>query len=96
MTALGIPRTESPIAASILALLQGIERHGPDAPASIAFRTALRKKGQEAQAAGGSEALDLPQRDVATADPSRAEARAAVLAAAWSDLLPGSAGWVER
>lgn len=82
------PFARVPPVASVLTLLAGIERHGPSAPASIAFRAALRRKGQEAQAAGGSEALDLLQHDVATADPGRAEARVAILGAAWSGL-PG-------
>ena len=53
--------------ASILALVESIERRGADAPAIRAFRNAL----------------------TAAADPRRAAARAAILAAAW----PGLMGW---
>ena len=73
-------------AASILALLQAIERHGPDAPAAIAFRAALARKAREAHAAGGPRVLDELQREIAMADPERAAARAGILAAAWSGL----------
>ena len=72
--------------ASILALVGSIERHGPDAPAALAFRAALIRKGREAHAAGGPATLDAIQREITTADPKRANARAALLAAAWSGI----------
>ncbi|MCJ2053439.1 hypothetical protein [Methylobacterium sp. J-070] len=46
------PTSRGPIAAEILALLVSIERHGPYAPAVAAFKSALRRKGIEADAAG--------------------------------------------
>ncbi|GJE14899.1 hypothetical protein [Methylobacterium longum] len=73
-------------AASILALVESIERHGSDAPAAIAFRTALTRKGREAHLAGGSATLDAIQREIVTADPRRAVARTTILAAAWSGI----------
>lgn len=73
-------------AASILALVESIERHGAYAPAAIAFRAALIRKGREAHATGGSATLDAIQREITTADPRRAAARAAILAAAWSGI----------
>ena len=77
----------TPSAASVLALVRSIERHRPDAPAAIAFRTALARKGREAHAVGGAQALDALQREIATAEPERAETRAAILTAAWSGLM---------
>ena len=46
------PTSRGPIAAEILALLVSIERHGPYAPAVAAFKSALRRKDIEADAAG--------------------------------------------
>ena len=77
--------------ASILALVESIERRGDDAPAILAFRNALTRKGREAHAAGGPATLDAIQREIAAADPRRAAARAAILAAAWAGLM----GWNE-
>lgn len=84
------PVTVTP--AAVLTLLDGIERHGPNAPAAIAFRSALRRKGAEADAAGGLPAVDSLMRAVADADPDRADARTALCRAAWADLLPGPGG----
>ena len=78
--------------ASILALMESIKRRGDDAPAILAFRNALTRKGCEAHAAGGFATLDAIQREIAAADPKRAAARAAILAAAWVDFLPSSGG----
>lgn len=78
--------------AAVLTLLDGIERHGPNAPAAIAFRSALRRKGTEADALGGLSAVDTLLRAVADADPTRADARTALCRAAWADLLPGPGG----
>ncbi|GJE14268.1 hypothetical protein [Methylobacterium longum] len=76
--------------ASILALVESIERRGDDALAAFAFQSALTRKGREAHAAGGSATLDAIRREIAAADPKRATVRAEILAAAWADLLPGS------
>ncbi|WP_267427663.1 hypothetical protein [Methylobacterium sp. GC_Met_2] len=81
-----------PTAAEILALLASIERHGPTAPAAMAFRSALRRKGIEADHAGGLRALDDLMDAVAVAGPTRADARLAILRAAWGELLPGPGG----
>lgn len=68
--------------------IAGIERHDPGAPASVAFRSALARKGREIAAAGGPVALaDMPAR-VRAADAPRADARETVVAAAWAGL-PG-------
>lgn len=73
-------------AASILALVETIERRGADTPAALAFQSALIREGREAHAAGGSATLDAIQSEITTADPKRAHARAAILAAAWSGI----------
>jgi hypothetical protein len=78
--------------ASILALVESIERRGDDATAALAFQSALTRKGREAHAAGGSATLDAIRREIAAADPKRANVRAAILAAAWADLLPFPSG----
>ena len=78
--------------ASILALVESIERRGDDATAALAFQSALTRKGREAHAAGGFATLDAIQREIAAADPKRAAARASILVAAWADLLPSPGG----
>ena len=75
-------------AASILALVESIERRGDDATAALAFQSALTRKGRGVHAAGGPATLDAIRREITAADPKRAAARASILAAAWSDLLP--------
>ena len=79
-----------PPAASVLALVQAIERHGSNAPAALAFRSALRRAGMEADAVGGYQALDELLFAVTDADPERADARMLIIRAAWEGLLPGS------
>lgn len=81
-----------PIAAEILALLASIERLGPNVPAVQAFKSVLRRKGVEADAAGGLAALEALGDAVAVASPTRAEARLDILLAAWGELLPGPGG----
>ena len=83
---------EAVTAASIITLVQSIERHGPNAPAAAAFRSALRRKGIEADHAGGLRALDALMDATAADDPNRADARTAILRAAWAELLPGPGG----
>ncbi|MCJ2132686.1 hypothetical protein MKK69_01145, partial [Methylobacterium sp. J-026] len=70
--------------AAILALLDGIEQHGLNAPAALAFWSALRRKGIEADHAGGLAALDDLMGAVVGAGPNRADARTAILRAAWA------------
>lgn len=81
-----------PTAASILALLAGIEKRTPLDPAITSFRMALARQGREAYASGGRRALDDLQREIATSDPERADTRIAILQAAWIDLLPRPGG----
>lgn len=79
---------DPPTPASVLTLIHGIERHGPGAPAALAFRSALNRAGLEADAAGGSAALAVLLDAVANEDPTQADARLAILRAAWGDLMP--------
>lgn len=81
-----------PTVASVLAILAAIEGQPPGPPAAKAFRAALVRKGHEAVAAGGTEALADLIRSVAEVEPERANARAAALAEAWAALLPDPAG----
>ena len=82
--------TESVTPTAVLVLLDGIERHDPGAPAALAFRSALKRKGAEADQAGGLAALDALTDAVAAADPERSDARLATLRAAWGELFPAS------
>lgn len=77
------------IAASVVALLGAIEGQPEGSPAAGAYRAALRRKGEVLAAAGGPAALGDMLARVRVADPMRADARDAVLRAAWA----GSAGW---
>ena len=79
-----------PTAAEILALLASIERHGSNSPAAAAFRSALRRKGIEADHAGGLRVLNDLMAAVAIASPTRANARLAILWGAWGERLPAS------
>ena len=83
------PSTPDQLAASILTLLAAIERHPPGAPAALAFRAALTRKGRETAAVGGPAALADTLARIRAADPGRAEAREAVITAAWAGLHPG-------
>jgi hypothetical protein len=76
--------------ASILALVESIEQRGGDAPAALAFRSALTRKLREAHAAGGPATLDAIRREIMAADPKRATARVAILSAAWLVLMESS------
>lgn len=76
-----------PTAASILALIANIERVGPNTPAATAFKITLARKGRNAVAAGSAQALDDLMREVALADTEKADARTAILRAAWAGLM---------
>jgi hypothetical protein len=89
----GRPVFHAPLtAASILVLLAGIEKRAPADPALASFRGALVRKGREAKAAAGSDALSSLLRQIADADPERAEVRTAMIRVAWADLLPSAGG----
>ncbi|MCJ2054776.1 hypothetical protein [Methylobacterium sp. J-070] len=80
----------TPTGAFVLGLVQSIERREPGAPAAIAFRTALARKGREICAADGVGALDILMRAIAATDLGRAAERTALLRAVWTDFLPRS------
>lgn len=81
--------TPEQLAASILALVSSIERHESGAPAAIAFRAALARKGREIAAAGSSAVLGDVLARVRAAAPEKAFGREAILTAAWAGL----SGW---
>ncbi|CAA2161168.1 hypothetical protein MBRA_06328 [Methylobacterium brachiatum] len=74
------------VAASILVLVSGIERHDPGAPAALAFRSALLRKGQDLAAAGGPAALADMLVRIRADDPDRAKARETIITTAWAGL----------
>lgn len=80
--------TPEQLAASILVLLAGIERHDPRAPAAPAFRSALLRKGQDLADAGGPAALADMLVRIRADDPDRAKARETIITTAWAGL-PG-------
>lgn len=80
------PSTPEQLAASILVLLAGIERHPPGAPAALAFRSALRRKGQDLAETGGPAALADMLARIRAADPERAAARETIITTAWAGL----------
>jgi hypothetical protein len=86
------PAREPVTAASVLTLVQAIERHAPGAPAALAFRSALLRKGQDLANAGGPAALADMLARIRAADPDDADAREAVITAAWAGLLPEQEG----
>ncbi|RZK88496.1 MAG: hypothetical protein EOO66_17960 [Methylobacterium sp.] len=83
------PDAPERIAAATIALLAAIEGAPAASPAATAYRSALRRKGQDLAKAGGPSALADVLARVRTANTARADAREAVLTAAWAGL----AGW---
>ncbi|MCJ2043773.1 hypothetical protein MKK58_04370 [Methylobacterium sp. J-078] len=51
-----------------------------------AFQAAIRRKGEEASAAGDAEAMEAALRIVADAAPDRAERRESIIDKAWAGL----------
>lgn len=83
MTAVPADADRTPLAASVLALLDGIEKHGPDAPAALAFRSALKRKGADAYDSGGPVAVERLVHEIIAADPERAAVREAMVRPLW-------------
>ena len=83
------PDAPERIVAATIALLAAIEGAPAGSPAATAFRSALRRRGQALTEVSGPAALADVLAHVRTADTARADAREAVLTAAWADL----AGW---
>ena len=74
-----LPDPQTP--ASILFLIQAIERRDSAAPATLVFQNALLRAGLEIDAAGGLAALVAIADAVGADDPDRAAARTALLRA---------------
>ncbi|MET3695356.1 hypothetical protein [Methylobacterium goesingense] len=75
-----------PIADALLSLVSAVESGPTTGPAVKAFQAAIRRKGEEASAAGGSEAMEAALRIVANAAPDRAERRESIIDKAWAGL----------
>lgn len=78
--------TAAAVGGSLVSLVAAIESQPTAGPAMKAFRAAIRRKGEEAAAAGGSEVMDAVLRIVRDAAPDRAERREALIEAAWAGL----------
>ena len=77
-----------PIAEAMLSLVSAVEVGPTAGPAVKAFHAAIRRKGEEVSAAGGSEAMGAALRFVMDAAPDRAERRESIIDKAWAGL-PG-------
>ena len=79
------PSCRLPKAADLVAAVES----GPTAgPAVKAFQAAIRRKGEEASATGGPDAMEAALRIVADAAQDRAERRESIIVRAWAGL-PG-------
>ena len=78
-----------PIAEAMLSLVSAVEVGPTAGPAVKAFHAAIRRKGEEASAVGGSEAMEAALRFVMDAAPDRAERRESIIDKAWA----GVSGW---
>lgn len=81
-------RETAPIAAALGAILRTMESGPKVGPALKAYRSALRRHGEEAAAIGGSDAMEAVLRQVVEAAPDQA-GREAALTEAWAGL----SGW---
>lgn len=81
--------TPEAIEAALVSLLASIEAQPEGAPAALAFRSAIRRKGQDLAVIGGREAMAAALARIRAASPERAAAREAVITAAWA----GVPGW---
>lgn len=84
-----MPDAAISIGESLLALVMVVEGKPSAGPAVKAYQKAIRRRGEEAFAAGGSEAMQDALRVVIDADPDRAQQRERIIRKAWADL----AGW---
>lgn len=82
------PTSPEQLGAATVALLVAIEGAPAGSPAATAYRSALRRKGQDLAAAGGPAALVDMLARVRTADAACADAREAIVDEAWAGL-PG-------
>lgn len=78
-----------PIADALLSLVAAVESQPTAGPAVKAFQAAIRRKGEEASAAGGREAMESALRIVADGAQDRSERRETIIGKAWA----GIDGW---
>lgn len=87
-TAARKPQDAATITAGLLALLTALEGIPAGSPAGAAYTAALRRRGEDLAVAGGVESLRDARTAAIAAAPDCAEARAALIDAAWA-TLPG-------
>ncbi|WP_082514092.1 hypothetical protein [Methylobacterium sp. Leaf465] len=78
-----------PIVKALLDLVAAVESGPTAGPAVKAFQAAIRRKGEDASAAGGPEAMEAALRCVADAARDRAARREHIIDEAWAGLT----GW---
>lgn len=86
-TAEAQPALVEEMVSALLSIITAVETQ-PAGPATKAYRAAIRRKGEEVSASGGSEVLEAVLRQVCDAAPDRAERRERILEEAWVGL-PG-------
>ena len=74
------------VGGSLISLVVVVESQHTAGPALKAFNSAIRRKGEEAAAAGGNEAMEAVLQIVRDAAPDRAERREVLITAAWAGL----------
>jgi hypothetical protein len=77
------------IGQALLALVIVVESQSPAGPAARAYQAAIRRNGEEAAAAGGSDAMEATLQFVRDAAPEHAEHRESIISKSWTGLL----GW---
>lgn len=82
------PQDTATITAGLLALLTALDGTPAGSPAGAAYVAALRRRGEDLAIAGGPDALLAARAAAIAAASDRAEARAALIDAAWS-TIPG-------
>lgn len=81
------PDDAATITAAVLSILTALDGTPAGSPAGAAYTAALRRRGEDLAALDGVEALREVQAAALAAAPEHAEARTALIDAAWSTLL---------
>ncbi|KAA0122859.1 hypothetical protein CIW48_15570 [Methylobacterium sp. P1-11] len=79
-------REVAPVVSALVTTMEAIETGPKAGPAMKAHRSAMRRQGEAAAALRGSEAMEAVLRQVAEADPARAERRITFICEAWTGL----------
>ncbi|TXM97525.1 hypothetical protein FV242_31325 [Methylobacterium sp. WL64] len=79
-------RETTPVAAALIAILSAVESSPRAGPATKAYRSAMRRQGEEAAAIGGIAAMEAVLRQVAEVDADHADVRVAIVRAAWAGV----------